>query len=118
MILWMLAIVTGIDARERLVEQNDFGIRDQAAGDFQPPPLAAGKRQGQRLAQLDDVELFQQLLAAPVSRFAVETQQFHDAKQVLFDGEFAEDAGFLGEIAHAALAGAAVHGPVGDVRRR
>ena len=53
-----------VDAREGLVQQDDLGIGDQAAGDFQPPPFAAGERQGQRFAQPGDVELLEQFVAA------------------------------------------------------
>ena len=104
-----------VDAGERLVQQDDLGIGDQAAGDLQPPALAAGERDGARLAEPVDVELLEQLVAAPVPRAAVDAQHLHHAQQVLLDGELAEDARFLGQVAHAAVAGAAVHGPVGDV---
>ena len=63
-------------------------------------------------AEPGDVELFEQFVAAGVARLAVDAQQFHHAQQVLFDGQLAEDARFLGQIAHAAVAGAAIHGPV------
>ena len=48
-------------------------------------------------------------------RRAIHAQQLHDRQQVLFHGQLAEDARFLGQVAHAALAGAAIHGPIGHV---
>jgi len=60
----------------------------------------------------DDVELFQEFLAAAAAGLVVEAQKFHHAQQVFLHGELAKDAGFLGEIAHAPLARTAVHRPV------
>ena len=46
---------------------------------------------------------------------AVHAEHLHHAQQILLHRELAEDARFLGEVAHAAFLGAAVHRPVGDV---
>ena len=64
MIFWMLAIVTGSMPVNGSSKRMILGLETSAAGDLQPPPLAAGKRQGQRLAEPGDVELLHQLLAA------------------------------------------------------
>ncbi len=60
-------------------------------------------------------KLVQQLVAAGLAGLAVHAQQLHHAQQVLLHGELAEDARLLGQVAHAAFAGAAIHGPAGDV---
>ena len=115
MIFWMLAIVTGSMPVKGSSRRMILGLETSAAGDLQPPPLAAGKRKGDRLAQPLDVELVQQFVAAGLAGLAVHAQEFHHAQQVLLDRELAEDARFLGQVAHAAFAGAAIHGPAGDV---
>ena len=68
-----------------------------------------------RFPQALDVELIEQLVAAVVPRLAVHSQELHHAQEVLLHRELAEDARLLGQIAHAALAGAAIHGPARDV---
>jgi len=104
-----------VDARERLVQQDDLGIGDQGAGDFQAPAFAAGERLGQGFAQPRDVELFEQFVTATAAALPIEPQQFHDGQQILFDRQLAEHAGFLGQIAHSAVACPAIHGPVGHL---
>ena len=104
-----------IDAGERLVEKDDPRVGDEAAGDLEPPLLAAGERPGPRLADVLDRELFEELLAAIAALLASHSYQLHDRQQILLGGELAEDALLLGEIAHAAVAGALEHRPMGDL---
>jgi hypothetical protein len=104
-----------VDARKRLIQEDDLGVGDEAAGDFQPAAFPAGKRHGQRLSQVGDVELFEQLVTSLQPLLAVDSQHLHHAQQILFDRELAEHAGFLGEVSHPAVACPAVHGPVGHV---
>jgi hypothetical protein len=51
-----------IDAGQRLVEQDEVGLRGQRAGDLDAPPLAAGQRNGRGAPQMGDGELAQQLV--------------------------------------------------------
>jgi len=53
-----------VDAGERLVEEDDPRLGDQAAGNFEPPLLAPRDVVRLRAADLHDVELLEQLLAA------------------------------------------------------
>ncbi len=104
-----------VDAGEGLVQEHDLGVGDQGPGDLQAASFPAGERQRFCLSQLSDVELLEELIAPAAAGRAIHPQHLHHAQQVLLDGELAEDARLLGEIAHAAVAGAAVHGPAGDV---
>src|SRR5690606_14604712 len=49
-----------VDPGKGFVQQHIGGLACQGASDLQPPPLATRKRHGRRLAQVTDVELFQQ----------------------------------------------------------
>ena len=51
-----------IDAGERLVEEHEIGVAGQRAGDLEPAPLAARQRNRGGLAQMRDVEFFQELV--------------------------------------------------------
>ncbi len=51
-----------IDPRERLVEQDVFRLGREAAGDLDPPTLAAGEGDGRRAPQMGDRELAEQLV--------------------------------------------------------
>ena len=115
MIFWMLAIVTGSMPVNGSSSRMILGLetRQRAISSRRRSPPESDRASD--LPQPGDVELFEQFLAAAVAGLAVEAQQLHHAQQVLLHGELAEDAGFLGQIAHAALAGPAIHGPVGDV---
>jgi hypothetical protein len=57
-----------IDAGERLVEQDETRIGRQRAGDLDPPPFAAGKRGGGTVAEVADVQFFEQFFGALRSR--------------------------------------------------
>ncbi len=52
----------GIDAAERLVEQNEVGLDAQRARNLHPPPLAAGERIASRGADVAKIELVNQPL--------------------------------------------------------
>src|ERR687895_1027100 len=49
-----------VDARERLVEQNERRAGAERPGDLQPPPLAARQRDRGVLAQVGDVQVLEQ----------------------------------------------------------
>ena len=105
-----------VDARERLVEQDDLAGWRPGSGRF---PAAAARRRRATWPATCGAWRCRTVPAVPSQRraasCAVEAEHFHHAQQVLLDRELAEDARLLGQIAHAAVAGAAIHGPVGDV---
>ena len=90
-----------IDAGERLVEQDQERLADQAAGDLQPAFLAAGAAGRVVLAQLASGRIaraprsVRSQRSARVSlrpRLRLHGQHFQDGQDVLLDGQLAEDA--------------------------
>lgn len=53
-----------VNSRERFVEQHELGFAGQCAGDFHPPPLAAGQPNGRLVAKVRYAEFFQQFFDA------------------------------------------------------
>ncbi len=104
----------GIDAGEGFVEEDEGGVGDEGAGDFEFASFAAGEGDGFLVAGFGEAELFHEaggFFAALEGGFA---GGFEDGEEVLFDGHALEDGRFLGEVAHA-FAGALIHGELGDV---
>ena len=85
-----------IDACEGFIHKDEFGVRYEAAGNFQPPPLATAKRVGFLLGERKEakvVELFfDDFFALPT----IEREGFGDGLHVLPNGELFEYARFLG----------------------
>mmetsp|Transcript_6384 Transcript_6384/g.26028 ORF Transcript_6384/g.26028 Transcript_6384/m.26028 type:complete len:371 (+) Transcript_6384:3-1115(+) len=96
-----------VDARERLVQQDEARLRGQGPGDLDPAAFTAGQRRRRAVAQALDGQVVQQA-----------TQQFIDARlaqgpaalvhlqlqhraDVLLDRQLAEDRGLLRQIAQA-----------------
>ena len=105
-----------VHAGEGFIQQNEIRVRGQAAGNFRPAPFAAGQAHAQGIANVGDMEFLEQAFHALVTfRLAEILAGFQDRHDVLFHGQAAEDAGFLGQVADAAL-GATMHGQMGDVR--
>ena len=90
-----------IDAGERFVQQHVIGPRRQRPGDLDAPPLAAGQRDGRRLAQPRDVEFLQQAVEFGFAPALVRLDHFEHGADVLLDIEAAEDRGLLRQIADA-----------------
>ena len=105
-----------VDAGERLVEQDDLRVGDQRSG---RSPAAAARRRRATCALLVRSFVMPNCSSSSSQRrlrvLAVHAEHFHHAQQILLHRELAEDARFLGQVAHAAFLGAAIHGPVGDV---
>ena len=107
-----------VDCRERLVEQDQQRLADQAAGDFEPALLAAGTAGrpcscGRGSSRTARAPRWSAPSAPRVSELAGRAlrllrQRFQDGEDVLLDGQLAEDALFLRQVAHAE-AGPAVH---------
>ena len=105
-----------IDARERLVEQDELRRDDERAGDLGAPPLAARQRVRGRLRERRQIQLRQQLAQPRSTRGRIETHRLEDGENVLLDGQAAEDRRLLRQVADA-LPRADVHRIVGDVDR-
>src|SRR5437660_1712643 len=86
----------GNDARERLVEQQVLGRRDEGARDLEPAPLAARQRVGCVRRQSRQPELGQQLgrPLAPLRRRQVEGLE--NGQQVLLHRQLPEDRSLRG----------------------
>src|SRR5262245_36238416 len=89
----------GVNAGERLVEQHILRLAGERASDLEPSPLAAGKRDGGRLAQMGDVKLVEQLVERALSLLAVLLDNLEHAANVALDGEAPEDRRFLRQVA-------------------
>src|SRR5690606_27853481 len=80
-----------IDTGERFVEQDEARLAGQGAGDLDAATLATGKADAQVLAQMGDLQFFQQVVeyvgaAAGIQVFA----QFQDRQQVVGDAHAPE----------------------------
>ena len=75
--------------------------------------LAAAQLVGPPFGQRGQIEFVEEVLQAHFLVGIAEGASFENGADVLFNGEFAEDRGFLRQIADA-QAGAQVHGQVGD----
>src|SRR3989442_6510179 len=74
-----------VDRGEGLVEQDEGRLGAERAGDFYPPPLTSRQRERRVLAQVRDVEVFQELGEARLDLFAREALQLEDRLHVLLD---------------------------------
>lgn len=102
----------GVDVGKGFVEEEERGLGDEGAGDFEAAALAAREGGGFLGAEVFEVEFLEEGVEA---FFAVGTGDgFEDAEDVVFDGKGAEDGGLLGEIAKAEL-GPFMDGEMGDV---
>ncbi len=104
----------GVDAGEGFVEQDDFGVAGEGTSDFEAATFTAGEGAGALGAFFVEAEFAEQLAGAFDGLLAGEFLEFEDSEEVLFDGEFGEYGGVLGEVAKS-VPGALVHGPAGDV---
>src|SRR6185369_13981028 len=104
----------GIDARERLVQQQVLRARHQGARDLQPPPLAARQRVGGVRRQGGEVELGQQVAGPLPALDRVEIQRLQDGQQVLLYRQLSEDRRLLRQVPHAHAA-PLVHGQGRDL---
>lgn len=103
----------GVYSGERFVEEDEVGFGSHGAGDFDPSPLASREDSAEAREDPFDTEFFGETVNAFVLDFAGEAPGLEHEAEVIFDGEAAEDTGFLGEITDAG-AGPFVHGPAGD----
>ena len=104
----------GIDAGERLVEQQETRVDHQRARDLDAPPLAAGEHVAAAAAHRLEAELVDQAVQGLAALARAQRQGLEDRHQVFFHRQLAEDRGLLRQVADAA-ARALVHGQIGDV---
>ena len=112
----MLDVLDGdrVDAGEGFVEEDEFRVDGQGAGDFAAAALTAGELDALVLADFLETELVDQRLEPVEAVFLVEAGHFHDREDVVLHAHRAEDRGFLRQIADAFL-GALVHRKAGDL---
>ena len=111
----MLAIVTGSMPVKGSSSRMIFGSETKQRAISSPAAFAAGQRHGFTASEFGDAELLQQLVAASTSILAFHAEHFHDAQQIVLHRELAKDTRLLREVAHAAFARPAMHGPIGHV---
>src|SRR2546428_843388 len=80
----------GVDARERLVEQQVLRRGHQRAGDLQPAPLAARQGEGRVRGERGQVQLRQQLARARATLVHREVERLEDGQQSFLGGQLAE----------------------------
>ena len=103
-----------IDAGKRFIQQDEARLHGQNARNFDTPPLAAGKRGGRAVAQPFNIQIVQQLVEFAVDLVRVFEADFQNGADVLFHRHFAENGGFLRQIADTGLR-AVVDGLVHEV---
>src|SRR5579884_2787361 len=104
----------GVDAGERLIEEEEAGLDDQGPGDLDAAPLAAGERVSFVVPDRLKAELRDQAIHAVTALAAGEPKRLQDRHQVIFDGELAKNGGFLGKVADTS-ARPLVHGHGGNL---
>lgn len=103
-----------VDAGEGLIEEDEPGVGDECAGDFESSSFAAGAGACVVSCFVRESELFEEFVAAFFAGSAGERERFEDGEEILLDGESLEDAGLLGEVAHSQTC-SSVHGESGDI---
>jgi len=97
-----------IDAGERLIEQNNLRVRDKCAGDFQFVVVRRPKATSPCCGAAFQFRIAPSIDPPCGCAACVHAEHLHHAEQILLYRELAEDARFLGQVAHAAFFGAAV----------
>ena len=77
-----------VGAAKRLVEHDELGVHDEGAGDLEAAALAARERHRFLFPEMSKLDFGEEILQA-------------HGEDVVLNGELAEDAGFLLEVAHA-----------------
>ena len=114
MISWMLATVTGSMPVNGSSKRMILGVETRARAISRrrrSPPEREVAIDLRRCVILN----CSRSCAPRLAGLTVDVEHLHHAQQVLLHGELAEDARLLGQVAHPAVAGAAVHRPAGDV---
>ena len=92
-----------IDARERLVEQDECRVDGHRAGDFRAPTLAARELDAQALAYFLQAELLDQRFAALRLIGLAEVGHLEHGPDVVLHAQATEYRRLLGQVAHAHL---------------
>src|SRR5688572_16818658 len=107
-----------IDAGERLVEEHELRLHGERTRDLDTATLAARKANPERIANVADVQLFEELLELRLPGRAVEVPpRLKDSADVVRHAQLPEYRRFLRQVAQAEL-GAPVHGEPRDVTPR
>src|SRR5881275_1159675 len=91
----------GVDARERLVEEQESGLGNERAGDLGAPPLATRERLAERIGNAEQLELGEHLVRLVASRAPFHAVALEDEEQVVAHRQLAEDGIFLREVPEA-----------------
>src|SRR5512133_141005 len=85
----------GVDAGERLVEQDELRLRREGPGDLHSASFTARKHVGGGAEEARDVQLLRKRLGFLLDFAAALASELEDKPQVVLDVELAKDAGFL-----------------------
>ena len=104
-----------INPGERLVEEHEFGIGGEGAGDFHAPTLAARKHNSRRIPEMGNGKLIKQPTQLTLAHASVPFIQLEDGANVVLNRKPPEDRRLLGQIPDTEPR-PLIHGQAGDVR--
>src|SRR5271155_3068298 len=94
----------GVDTGERLIQEDESGVRGQGPGDLHPPALPPRQAHPQAVAHVADVQLAHQLLEPGRAPRVVEPRAgFEDGHDVVRDRQAAEHRRLLGQVTQTQL---------------
>ena len=88
-----------IDACEGFVQKNEPWSQDQCARNLESPPLSTRKSVRPLPPEVGNAELLEETRDDILLLLSGDVQGFCDGSEVLFNGELAENRGFLGQVA-------------------
>lgn len=88
-----------VHTSERLVQQHEVRPASERSGNLQATALAPGKGNGRRLAQMADVELFEQGIERAFTFLATFLNDLENGSDVFLHRQTSKDRGFLRKIA-------------------
>ena len=104
----------GVNAGQRLIQQDIGRVGRQGARDFAAPAFTARKRQRGCAAQMRNAEFRQQFIQHRGTTITFWLHYFKRGADILFHGQAAKDAGFLRQIAKPKPR-TAIHGQHGHI---
>lgn len=90
-----------VEARRRFVENDQFRIVNERAGQRQPPPHAAGECRHFGVASIGQLDVGEQFIGSPLERLAAQAEIARIGNQVFYDGEIDVEGVELGYDAEA-----------------
>ena len=93
-----------VNSGEGLIEEHEFWLCGEGAGDFHAATLSARECNSRRMPDMGDRELIKQLTQRTLASGFVGLDELEYSANIVFDRKSPEDRAFLGQIANASLA--------------